>query len=429
MVIAALALIAAQVAEIPWRNALRGYDNTFNYVWLRSLWLDGDWQFLNDVRDCPTLVGDSRTRALELVDPKTGRLINKYGVGWAVVTVPAFAAADGLVVAGNRLGVWTLPRDGWNPVYQICIVLWHAGLAVAALGLARACLRRFIDEPWASVGLGTVWLASPLPYYQMGNVGMSHGPVFFAVALAAWALLRASEPPDRRWPWWLAGAALGLATICRFQAAVFGLLGCWALVRCWQNSGWRRALAAGVQMALGAVPWLALQALAWHVVYGHWLVFSYGAEGESFAWLRPAVGEALFSSRHGLYYWHPLLALATGGLGLWAWRQRGVALAGLSVVTATIYVNAAWWCWWFGASFGSRAFDGALLALMAGHGFLFAQAGRNGRRVLWILCGLLAAWNGYVLILYRSATIPRNDPVTWLEMLRAAPQLWHQLGF
>jgi len=429
MAVVALALVAAQIAEIPWRNALRGYDNTFNYLWLHSLWFDGDWQFVNDVTGCPTLFGDSRTRALELIDPQTGHLLNKYGVGWSVVTVPAFAVADGLVLAGNCVGVWSLPRDGWNPVYQICILLWHAGLAVAALGFTRAILRRFIVEPWASVGIMTVWLASPLPYYQMGNVGMSHGPVFFAVALAAWALLRADELPARRWPWWLAGAGLGLATICRFQAGVFGLLGCWALGRCGQRAGGRAALAAGVRLALGAAPWLALQALAWHAVYGRWLVFSYGAEGESFAWLRPAWWPALLSPRHGLYYWHPLLALATGGLVLWAWTQRGAALAALSVVLATVYLNAAWWCWWFGAAFGSRAFDGALIALMAGQGFLFARAGRHGRRALWLVCGLLAGWNGYVLVLYRSGTIPRNDPVTWLEMLRAAPKLWHELGF
>ena len=43
------ALCLSRLVEIPERSALRGYDNTFNYLWLRSAMVDHDWDFRNDL--------------------------------------------------------------------------------------------------------------------------------------------------------------------------------------------------------------------------------------------------------------------------------------------------------------------------------------------------------------------------------------------
>ena len=422
----AFGLVGAQLAEIPWRHALRGYDNTFNFLWLRSLAVDGDWMFANDISQCPTLSEDYQRSALSLVSDVPDRVPNKYGVGWAVLTTPGYVLAELLVAAGNGLGLWDLERDGWNAVYQVCIVLWHAALGLVALGLAHAVVRRWVDEPWVSTGVITVWLGSSLPYYQMSNVGMSHGAVFFSVAAAAFALVRGLEAPHARWTWLAAGAALGLAVVSRHQSAVYCLFALAAVAARGRALGWRAAGAA-VWLAAGAAPFLGLQMVAWRVVYGRWFVFTYGVEGEGFSWLRPAWPEALFSPFHGLFYWHPLLFLATAGLTWWAWERRGAAVVGVATTVATLYINAAWWCWWFAASFGSRSFDAALLPLMAGQAFLFERLPEAARRILWVACGLLGAWNAYVLLLYRTATISRNEPVTWVEMLAAATRLAEHL--
>ncbi|HWA86333.1 MAG TPA: hypothetical protein VG710_08940, partial [Opitutus sp.] len=50
-----VALLASTLFEIPWRSALRGYDNTFYYAWLRSAMVDHDWDFQNDLEQCDTL--------------------------------------------------------------------------------------------------------------------------------------------------------------------------------------------------------------------------------------------------------------------------------------------------------------------------------------------------------------------------------------
>src|SRR5215218_6880034 len=85
-VVVAGSLCVSQLLEIPARSALRGYDNTFNYLWLRSVAVDHDWDFRNDLQACDTLTPEYRASALALPVTATGRIPNKYGIGWAVLS-------------------------------------------------------------------------------------------------------------------------------------------------------------------------------------------------------------------------------------------------------------------------------------------------------------------------------------------------------
>lgn len=60
---------------------------------------------------------------------------------------------------------------------------------------------------------------------------------------------------------------------------------------------------------------------------------------------------------------------------------------------------------------------------MAGAGFLMLTVRGWGRSFLWGTAITLGLWNFYVVWLYRSGAIPRNEPVTWWEMVKAASRL------
>lgn len=448
-------LCGSQVAEIPARSALRGYDNTFNYLWLRSAMVDHDWDFHNDLAAANTLVPEHRASALALPVTATGRIPNKYGIGWAVLTLPFYLLADGVVAIGREAGLWTLSRDGFNPVYQIAVQVGHYALGLVALFLAAATITRWIGNRAAAVsGVLTVWMTSSLLYYQTVNVSMSHGAAFFAASLLAYAIERTRQDqgaddsaPRARW-WLLAGGAFGLAVIIRFQLALLGVVIAWALLARGPVDGAQAAKGRQLPstpdfvppsfrelfrrvgwVTLGVAPFVVLQLWAWRSVYGRWLVFGYGAEGESFHWSRPEIMNSLFSSWHGLFYWHPFLLVAVGGLGAWAWTRRGAVLGWGLFLIATIYINAAWWCWWFASSFGNRGYDAVLLPLMAGAAWLFHRAQGRLRTVLCTLAVTMVLWNLYLVLLYRSGAIPRQAPVTWIEMLAAAVRLPESIHF
>jgi hypothetical protein len=422
------ALCLSQLIEIPARSALRGYDNTFNYLWLRSAMVDGDWDFRNDLEACNTLTPEYRAAALALPPTAAGRIPNKYGIGWSVLTLPFYAVADLLVSVGRGLNLWSYGNDGFNPVYQVCIQLGHAVLALVALWLAVSTVATWIgDRDSAMVGVISMWAASPLIYYQSVNVSMSHSAAFFAVTLSAYALSHNRFNGDKRRWWLLAGAGCGLAVTVRYQLAVFALPAVWSV--CQLHAEPRRLYRALFSFAAGAAPFVALQLFAWHVVYGEWFVFSYGVEGESFHWGKPALRNSLFSPWHGFFYWHPFATVGVAGMVTWAWKTRGEATAWTVAFFLILYVNAAWWCWWFASSFGNRGYDAALLPLMAGVAWLLHHAKGWYRSILWGTALTLGTWNFYVVVLYRTGAISRHEPVTWAEMIDGATRLGQAAKF
>lgn len=418
VVLGAFAVPFFQLAQF---SMLRGSDSTGYYLWLRSAMVDGDWDFENDLKVCNTLTAEFRAELLKLPRTEAGRWPNKYGIGWAVLSAPFYLVADGIVATGRAIGLWSLERDGYNVVYQICIQSGHFLLGLTGLLLAWRWVTRWCGDGTAALwGVLLILAASPQLYYLTLKLSLSHNAAFFAIALMLWAGLEAEKGAGRLWPWVVAGAGWGLAVTLRFQLALFAVVPAWQLLLRWRD-GEKRAQAMGSALAwlAGAAPLLFLQFYAWRMVYGQWFVFTYGAEGERFFWTKPEILNLLFSPYHGFFYWHPFLLVGAIGYVCLTLKFRGLHVAGFLAILGTIYVNAAWWCWWFAGSFGSRAFEGVLIFFMAGLALLFVRLPPFGRRILWAAAITAGVWNVAIMALYYASVIPRNAPVTWLEMVQA----------
>lgn len=435
--LAAIAFGSARFAEIPLRSALRGWDNSFYQFWLRSLVIDGDWDFRNEVREAPTLSDDTRGSAMALPLTANGQIPNKYGIGWAIANTPAFVAAHAVTLAANATGLWNQPADGYSAPYQVSLQLWNLALAAASLWLLNLWLTPLLSLSARRFAIPAFWLCSPLLYYQSVNLSMAHNLVFLLTVLAMLAAERAarSEHPLR----WIAlcGCALGLLLVTRYQAILLASYPLWRIARHFiadadRKPPWRALLRPALIGTAAALPAIALQLLAWRSVYGQWLVFSYGVEGESFNWLQPALWQVWLHPHHGALYWHPAFILCLGGLALGV-RQRPdlrVSLASWALgAIALWYVHAAWWAWPLGAAFGYRGFDALWPVLCLGLGLLFAHCAAHTlrRRALFATTGLLAAWNLNLCLLYCLSAIPRNAPLPVSAIVRATLDTWPQL--
>lgn len=99
---------------------------------------------------------------------------------------------------------------------------------------------------------------------------------------------------------------------------------------------------------------ITIQIVVWYLGTGRLIVWSY--PGEGFNWLSPHLTDVLTSFKKGLFIYTPVLilsVLAFYRFSLFKRKQIVYWFAGLFVVS---YVISSWWSWYYGDSFGHRAF-------------------------------------------------------------------------
>jgi hypothetical protein len=410
--LALLILLAAAFALVL-RPSIHGNDGVQNYAYLRSLVFDGDLDFTNEYtfyisREASWFDGKQIPR-----DPVTGRPINLYGVGSSVLWAPWVI---GFHIAGklaNACGA-AFTLDGYSRLYEIAVGMASCFYASLGLMFVFRLLRREASSEnvlWACIA---VWLASPLFFYMYLHPSMSHANSFFLAALLLWVY----EGGDSVRRWACMGAVAGLLVLTRFQDGVLlGAVAAGELVRRRESPGSDARIRAaffarryGV-FAVAAAAVFSLQMLAWWALQGS--PFSgpraYMMQGSLRPWAPVHAIQVLFSSFHGLYFWHPVLLAATAGLfvGGFSHRFRLIALVGIA---GQLWVVSSWSIWWAGASFGHRMFISVLPFLAVGAASLLCRTGkfRHAARVAVLL---LSFWNFGYIVQYGANMIPRQSPV------------------
>jgi hypothetical protein len=354
-------------------------DGRYYYVYLPSLLLDGDLDFTNQIREHWETDFDAR---LLKARTELGYPGNKYPVGVALSVAPGFLAGHVTACVLHAVtGADCVAPDGYSPPYQLLSFLWILMLGVLSLCLTDYLLSNCFGIAPGLTLLATLacWAGSPLLYYMLREPFMAHVVSGFWVnlCLVQLYLLGRKHPPAEVTPGRLFSltGAFSMALICRptnVFLAPFLVYVLSRLIRAGQLGRLARMAPAALP---GLIP-LAIQALVWRNMTGHWVFYSYGRV--RFDWLHPAAWQTLFSTRHGLFVWSPLLFL--GVAGLW-WRlvsrlrrpEPFVVCALLSLVVLW-YFNSAWPTWWFGDAFGARAFIEATVVFAAGLAFLFERA-------------------------------------------------------
>jgi len=397
------------------RPLVRGVDNNYYFFWLPSVLIDHDLDFSNQVQDSHSLdEEDKKTFFAEPLSP-VGLNYNKFPLGWALTSAPWFLAAQGLDAIWGKGG-----NTGWEPVYQIA--LWLGQLVYAGLGLwyAFCVLRHYFAPTVAAYAVLIGWLASPLLYYQTVGLSMVHSVVFSLVAYGSWLGIKIAQGNGARRSFFYLGAVAGLLLVTRYTTVFYLFFPLVCLVRFFRSDAVvARKGDCAVLLVCGALPPILLQMGAWKIMFGSWLVYSYGGEG--FYWLRPSLIRVLFSPLHGLFYWHPLLLVGMAGLVGWAYVERQVRPWCFSFLAMWL-VNGAWWCWWFAHSFGNRSFEGAVLFAMGGLAWLLAKADARAwlKGLLVGCCALAVIWNVLLLALFLTKRISGEQAVTWAQMWRVA---------
>ena len=170
------------------------------------------------------------------------------------------------------------------------------------------------------------------------------------------------------------------------------------------------------------------QLVYWKLLYGSFLLVPQGGGYVDLG--SPRIEEVLFSSRHGLLSWAPVLWLALAGLP--GFVRRAPALGGALAVSTllALYVNASVFDWWAGASFGSRRFDGALaffaLGLAASIDWIVPRVQRRPVAAVCLLLAPFALWNFLLMGVYFEGAIPPDGPASFRQAAADGAELMHR---
>ena len=114
---------------------------------------------------------------------------------------------------------------------------------------------------------------------------------------------------------------------------------------------WKRIL---IGIAIAGIL-LSPQLIAWYLQTGHWTVYSY--QGETFDFTQPHFLDILFSYKKGLFVYTPLFFVSFCTSLIWLFKRNWFAFITFNVFFALVtYVLSSWWSWYYGCSFGMRAF-------------------------------------------------------------------------
>lgn len=383
---------------------IRGIDSVYYYVYLPSLWLDRDVDFTNQMAQLPEAPRDWQPTA-------NGRVPNAFSMGPALFWSPFFLAGHGLALAARALG-WEVALNGFSPFHFTCVYVGDSLLGLVGLLLTARLLWGWVP-PWA-VLLATLGLlgATPLTHYLWSFTAMSHNVSFLASALFLLVWRRRGLHPLTA----LCGALLILA---RWQEALLLVIpALHTLARLpeeirtgtWRD--WlRRNLLFVAILTLGILP----QSLVWNAIYDTPLLVPQGQGFLDFGDL--PLWEVLFSTRHGLFSWHPLLLAGVAGMAL-LWRRDRLTAVGFFLAFGLQWiVNAAVDDWWAGWSFGQRRFMGMLPLFALGLGLLAQRLGEARRGLAWGAVAALTLWNLLFNVQFMEGVIPRSQPLTLREMV------------
>lgn|GEM_PF-1243606 len=398
--IALLASLGLSVASLVYgdNEVLILSDGKDYYVWVRSIILDHDIDFSNDYR----LLHESDANWVEYAErTPAGHVVNKYPVGMAILETPGFLL--GHVVARY---VARAPTDGVSLPYQVAVA-WSLIIYYFAsfLLLYRAMLALVVTRMWAFGFCLTALLGTNLIHYVAKEMTMVHaaGVAVFNMLLFLIVKWVVANERMRAVHGLLLGGLVGLLFLIR-NTSVLLVPALAAVV--WTR---RRIRFSELMPVLGGAAIIAsLQPLSLWLLWGGLRFSTYF--NESFTSGLSGILNTLVSARHGLFVYSPwyavlLLLVIYGAIRIP--QLRYICGAAIASFTLMAVANGTWWCWWFGYSFGNRAFVELLPALSLAAALTVSQRSISRRTVTALVTIMLAAvvlnlylWTGYLLQAY-----------------------------
>lgn len=288
------------------------------------------------------------------VETGNGNWVNKYAPGTAVLQLPFFLYTH-FCVTGPTAG-----KLGYQLPYQNSV--FYAALFYLFLSLVFTylLLRTYQISPWI-IGFIQLLLALATSLTHYVNVEASFSHVYSLFAITAFLFFARKfflEQQSSSFLW--SSFFFGLILLLRpvnilIVAALPFISGGFENLKdgfLYLFKRWFLAVKGIVIIAL----FVCFLSFVWYIQCQQWFLNTYESE-EGFYFLNPQFFNILFSYKKGLFVYTPVLLIAFFSLIFWVKQKQYYTLyTWLGFFLLLTFILSSWWSWFYGCSYGLRAY-------------------------------------------------------------------------
>jgi len=415
-------------------------DGIGHYAYLHSWYFDANNDFTNEYQhiynyENNNSLSPKTSSIVQIVATNSqGKALNHFTPGMAILLMPFYVLADGIVVISNALGA-SLARNGYSNIYQIVSGMGAIFYVVSALWLSEKFLKLFnIDFISSRIAVLTLLLATNLLYYGSFDVLNSHFASFFLSILFFWYFFKHRLELTLQ-KYFLLGLIASLMTATRPQDGIIVVV---VLVNAFLSAkstqiSWSKLFAKLLAFFLPLIAVVSLLAIQWLKTFDSFIshpYFSWMIGGGNTGMFYDLVG-TLFHFTNGLFTRTPIIFL---GMLIFLYlvykKKQGYFLNLLALFFCLQYLVISLQGGWKAAAYGGRMYISSLPFFLVLIAKLFQWIeNKYSNKTKWLLISFLISLNilaifSFVLLEKEASNNGRGTEVyTYSKIMRAVDGL------
>ena len=345
-------------------------------------------------------------------------------MGLSLLYSPFFALAHAFALSSDHLS------DGYSLPYRFALTFSSLFYLIIGLFFLRKVLKEFFSEKITAVVISTIALGTNLLYYFSYEAAMPHSYNFTLISIFLFCTIKFYKKPNLN-KIFLIGLLSGLITLIRpTNIIVLFLFFLWNVSSfkdlknrtIWFLNSSKLILVMILAFTIIWVP----QFIYWYWVSGEIFYFTYGESGGKFFFLNPQIKNILISYKKGWFIYTPIMFIAFVGIFTLIKTKKGLFFPVFLFTILNIYILSSWWCWWFGGSFGLRAFidSYAIMAIPLASFICWFNSSLLKELFSYSLIFLLIIFNNFQIQQYNNSAIHywwMNKEAYWETFLKLHP--------
>lgn len=291
-------------------------------------------------------------KMFHLIEGPNGNYVIKTSSGMAIAVSPFFLIAHGFALLTKY------KANGFSIPYKVAMLFSTLSYILIGLILLGRILKRYYSELAVGITILILGLGTNLLCFSTIQAGVSHAYSFVFLIFYIYLVIKWYDKQTIVTTL-LLGLVGGFIVLIRPSNIIILLFLFFYNITSLKDLKDRFLFFIKnywlilIMVFFSFLPWIP-QLLYWKEISGHYIFNSY-LDGQ-FNWNKPQVIRQLFSYRKGWLVYSPLMSLTFFGLYFLYKNNKKFFWSTLIFLVTNIYMLSSYYSWWFGGSFGIRAY-------------------------------------------------------------------------